>query len=117
MEEGLLAAEREERLRHDIHELVWVLARELLGAGYDVPPFSIFDAPLEADADAHKAALIAFLSSAEIVRGQLDRLESWLVYRAGHDAGASYAEIGAPFGITKQAARRRWPNAVPSNPP
>jgi hypothetical protein len=100
--------EEQDRLR----EQTWVIARKLLGAGYDEPPFSFYDAYLEHDREAMKRVALAYLEATEIVRAVLDDLVEHITMSAGRLSDVTYAELGAPFGITKQAARRRWPLAI-----
>jgi hypothetical protein len=89
--------------------LVWQVARQLLGLGPNEGPFSMYEDL--ADPERNREVRLAVLTAAELLRGELDA-EITQVARYAAMAGADYSDLGAAIGITRQGARRRWPELV-----
>lgn len=62
---------------------------------------------------------LARLRAIEALHSELTVASHMLAHRAGGrtDAPVTYAELGSTAGITRQAARERWPGAVPDAKP
>lgn len=103
-----LPEELGERVNTAIHALITDITGALYGA-----PATLQDAaelPVDAQRDHH----LAVLAAAEMLREQLYPVTSLAAYAAGGTTGitTTYADLGAAAGITRQAARERWPGAV-----
>lgn len=61
------------------------------------------------DSEAHRAWLLAWLTACTDLRSELDERMADAAFKAAL-AGASYGEIGAAVGTSRQAARKRWPD-------
>jgi hypothetical protein len=90
-----------------VESLVWQVARQLLGLGPADGPFSMHEDL--ADPDRNREVRLAALTAAELLRGELDTKIAQ-VARYAAMAGADYSDLGAAVGITRQGARRRWPD-------
>ncbi|WP_228989541.1 hypothetical protein [Streptomyces sp. DH8] len=62
------------------------------------------------DADPVEVAL-SVLAAWKVVDGEVKRLTERAAVTAG-SYGASYEQLGAVWGITRQGARKKWPDAV-----
>ena len=89
-----------------VESLVWQVARQLLGLGPGDGPFSMHEDL--ADPDRNREVRLAVLTAAELLRGELDT-EIARAARYAAMTGADYGDLGAAAGITRQGARRRWP--------
>ena len=98
-----------ETQRDELRELAWVHARMLLGVGPDEGPFSLYDHGLS-EQERRKAALAA-VTAVTFVEAELAKLLAQFAFQAV-SAGASLAEVGRAYGISRQAAAKRWPTAV-----
>ncbi|MGP3983780.1 hypothetical protein [Streptomyces sp. KR80] len=87
---------------HEMASAISLRDQSYRDAGQPVPPGNV-SAP-----DYQLAALHALRQAQSAV----DRLAAAAARTAGH-TGASYAKLGAAWGITRQSARLRWPDAVP----
>ena len=89
-----------------VESLVWQVARQILGLGPDDSPFSMHEDL--ADSKRNREVRLAVLTAAELLRGELDT-EIARAARYAAMTGADYGDLGAAVGITRQGARRRWP--------
>jgi hypothetical protein len=91
----------------DVADLAWAWARRELGLGPDDSPFSEFsnDVPVERQREV-RLKLLAVL---EQIRTALDG-KARHVASAAAKAGADYGDLGEAVGMTRQGARRRWPD-------
>ncbi|WP_306312039.1 hypothetical protein [Streptomyces hydrogenans] len=54
---------------------------------------------------------LSVLAAWKVVDGEVKRLTEWAAATAG-SYGASYEQLGAVWGVTRQGARKKWPEAV-----
>jgi hypothetical protein len=91
----------------DVGDLAWAWARRELGLGPGDPPLTEFstDVPVERQREV-RLKLLAVL---EQIRTALDG-KARHVAAAAATAGADYSDLGEAVGMTRQGARRRWPD-------
>ncbi len=91
----------------DVGDLAWAWARRELGLGPGDPPLTEFsnDVPVERQREV-RLKLLAVL---EQIRTALDG-KARHVALAAAKAGADYSDLGEAVGMTRQGARRRWPD-------
>jgi hypothetical protein len=91
----------------DVGDLAWAWARRELGLGLGDPPLTEFsnDVPVERQREV-RLKLLAVL---EQIRTALDG-KARHVAAAAAKAGADYSDLGEAVGMTRQGARRRWPD-------
>lgn len=108
-----LPQDLQERVSTAVHALI----TDITGTLYDAPATltEAAELPVEARRDHH----LAVLAAAEMLREQLRPVTSLAAYAAGGTTGitTTYAELGSAAGITRQAARERWPGAIPDAKP
>ncbi|MEV5758393.1 hypothetical protein AB0L61_16735 [Streptomyces tendae] len=103
------AAEREAFLQH-VRELIWQETKRRLNIAPDQRPHS--PNVLNPVSPAAKRLHLTHLEVASDVVGVMHPLTAEIAARAGR-AGAGYPELGeAAGGISRQAARKRWPDAA-----
>lgn len=91
-------------------------------AAHALDPVAAFAEPggaAEAGPERARADDLARLRATEALREALTEHASQLADRAGSrtDATVTYADLGDAVGITRQAARTRWPHAIPDARP
>jgi hypothetical protein len=93
-----------------VYKCVWQLARQLSGDA--IPPFDGFN---EADlgTDDQRDLALAILHAVGVSYGLLEIIEKVCARTAGR-LGAGYPELAGAWKVTRQGARRRWPDAVPT---
>ncbi|MFD9053262.1 hypothetical protein [Streptomyces zaomyceticus] len=102
--------EERDRFAVKVREMVWYETRRRLGYGEGKGPHSV-NALAPTSAAARRLHLV-YLEVAAEVGSAARQLVDDAAARAGR-AGASYAELGeAAGGLSRQAARKRWPEAV-----
>lgn len=91
----------------DVADLAWAWARRELGLGPDDPPLSVFskNVPIERQREVR----LKMLAVLEQIRTALDG-KARHVASAAAKAGADYSDLGEAVGMTRQGARRRWPD-------
>lgn len=92
-----------------LQDLLWAEAKRREGISADGHPHSV-DA-LRPDSPAARRLHLRYLEVAAQCGKVAEQVMVDAAARAGR-AGASYPEMGAAAGITRQAARKRWPQAV-----
>lgn len=92
-----------------LRELVWRETKKRVGLGEQQGPHS--PNALAPTSAAAQAVHLMYLEVAAQVGDVAQRLAAEAASRAGR-AGASYADMGLATGISRQAARKRWPDAV-----
>jgi hypothetical protein len=103
-----LSPDERSQLRDNLADVVWIWALRLVDSGAVAAPPESTD-PLAEPARA--AAQLARLAAMEEIRDCLTGMAA----RAAEDAalyGAGYPELGEAVGISRQAARKRWPSAA-----
>lgn len=105
--------------RDVITEDLTVLVRR---AAHALRPREAFADPAEAARSAspraRRADMLALLSATEVLRAALeDQAAQWARSLGSMPSPPTYADLGAAVGITRQAARSRWPEALPDARP
>lgn len=100
-------------LGNGLYRVAWEYARGLADLDPEQPPHNTASPLL--DMDGKRAAELAQLSALRDARVRIDELIAGGVNLAGQlDAGGP--AIAAALGVTPQAIRKRWPDAVPNRP-
>jgi hypothetical protein len=95
-----------ENLASDVADLAWAWARRELGLGPDDPPVNAWvDLPPEQT----RRVRLTLLGVLEQMRAAVDD-HAGMTARAAAKAGADYSDLGDAVGMTRQGARRRWPD-------
>jgi hypothetical protein len=92
-----------------LRDLTWLETKKRVGLGEHEGPHS--PNALAPTSAAARAVHLMYLEVAAQAGDIAQRLTADATTRAGR-AGASYADLGLATGISRQAARKRWPNAV-----
>ncbi|WP_237540739.1 MULTISPECIES: hypothetical protein [unclassified Streptomyces] len=92
-----------------VRDLVWRETKKRLGFGEGEGPHS--PNALAPTSAAAQAVHLMYLKVATEAGDVVQRLAADAAARAGR-AGASYADLGMAAGVSRQAARKRWPDAV-----
>jgi hypothetical protein len=103
-----LTPDERSQLRDNLADVVWIWALRLVDSGAVASPPASVDPAAE---PARAAAQLARLAALEEIRACLTDLAD----RAADDAaryGAGYPELGEAVGISRQAARKRWPSVA-----
>ncbi|MFJ2272393.1 hypothetical protein ACIOHO_40210 [Streptomyces sp. NPDC087849] len=103
------AIEERVAFRAQVRDLVWRETKRRMGFTEQEGPAT--PNALSPTSRAAKAVHLAYLEVATEVGDAARALAIDVAARAGR-AGASYADLGEASGITRQAARKRWPEAV-----
>jgi hypothetical protein len=95
-----------------VRDLVWRETKKRMRfLGFDEQEGPATPNALAPTSAAAKAVHLMYLEVATEVGTAAQRLAADAAARAGR-AGANYADLGEASGITRQAARKRWPDAV-----
>jgi hypothetical protein len=97
---------RSEDLATAVADLAWTWARRELGLASDEPPFSQWET---LPPDRARQVQLALLGALEQMRAAVDDRARTAAYEAAA-AGADYGDLGEAVGMTRQGARRRWPD-------
>jgi hypothetical protein len=96
-----------EFLRTHVADLAWEWARRGLGIGPDDPPVSEFDT--DVPVELQRAVRLKLLAVLEQIRVTAET-QARDTARLAAQAGADYSDLGEACGLTRQGARRRWPD-------
>ncbi|MFG2569226.1 hypothetical protein ACGFR6_27835 [Streptomyces sp. NPDC048567] len=106
------AIEKRVAFRTQVRDLVWRETKKRMSSlGFSEQEGPATPNALTPTSAAAKAVHLAYLEVATEVGEAARDLAIDAAARAGR-AGASYSDLGAASGITRQAARKRWPAAV-----
>jgi hypothetical protein len=94
-------------LGEDLHRVMWTWARRRLELEPTQPPLLASDGP----AEVQKESYLCLVALGEQVRELAERVAASAAEEAGR-RGAGYPELGAAAGISRQAARKRWPGVA-----
>jgi hypothetical protein len=103
------AIEERVAFQAQVRDLVWRETRKRLGFGEHEGPATPH--ALAPTSTAARHLHLTYLRVATEAGDAAQQLATDAAARAGR-AGASYADLGVSAGITRQAARKRWPNTV-----
>ncbi|MFG3229884.1 hypothetical protein ACGF07_34565 [Kitasatospora sp. NPDC048194] len=106
------SAEELGRLRHTLWEAVWSTAERIAAVkpGEIEPPEQVWQTVTMKWRDMPGANLAALRVLREVA-AEVESMASETAHRAGR-RGATYPQLGTAWGVTRQAARSRWPKAV-----
>jgi hypothetical protein len=99
-----LTADERQDLGDDLHRVIWTWARQALDLEPTEPPLLPGDGPDETRAASH----LAVVALSEHVHQLAARIAAASAQEAAR-LGAGYPELGRAAGISRQAARKRWP--------
>ncbi|MGW8438873.1 hypothetical protein ACWGKS_27310 [Nocardiopsis sp. NPDC055879] len=102
----------DEDVRTDIEGDIDLLVRRIAHALDDDVAFPTAEEALNAHPHAARADLIMMLTGAEALRIALAANMAQRARHLGANPAVTYTDLGAAVGISRQAARERWPGAI-----
>lgn len=100
-------SERDEALRREVQQVAWRWARNQSAADTRMDASSPYEVGLSRDQ--RRKAWLATLAGLAAVQSESTRLAEEAAAQAV-DHGADYPDLGRAAGLTRQGARRRWPD-------
>ncbi len=104
-----LTAEERNGLTDDLHRVIWTWTRRVLDLEPTQPPLLPGDGPDGTRLKSH----LAMIALSEQVRRVAERIAASSAEEAVR-LGAGYPDLGEAAGISRQAARKRWPGLEPT---